>query len=136
VTISSVGLGPQNYSFNSVVNPLFPITVQYILEFSPSATFPSSQTYRAGTLVSPAQGQLFIPATLFPQSSSSSSAPSYIQNASSLWWRVGARNVIDSPGPLPDQFTRERYIFSTAQTFTSPIAPPAASKTRGHRKKG
>ncbi|MCS6949468.1 MAG: hypothetical protein RMM06_00235 [Armatimonadota bacterium] len=41
-----------------------------------------------------------------------------------LYWRAGARNVGDNPGPLPDG-AGYRYIWSTEPfSFTAPVTPP------------
>ena len=46
-----------------------------------------------------------------------------IQNATTIWWRIGARNIDDVPGPIPDA-TGQRYIFSVPRSFTRPNNPP------------
>ena len=47
----------------------------------------------------------------------------FIQGATQIFWRIGARNIADSPGPVPDG-TGERYIFSDVRSFTRPNTPP------------
>jgi hypothetical protein len=51
------------------------------------------------------------------------SIPASIRTAATVYWRVGARNVADNPGPVPDP-SGQRYVFSPARTFTRPSPPP------------
>jgi hypothetical protein len=54
----------------------------------------------------------------------SASIPSYIRTATTVYWRVGAKNIDDKPGPVPDATTGLRYIFSSYSTFIRPGSPP------------
>ncbi|MGQ9807906.1 MAG: hypothetical protein ACUVSM_01920 [Armatimonadota bacterium] len=41
-----------------------------------------------------------------------------------LYWRVGARNSGDRPGPIPDPGSGQRYIFSEVSQFRVAAGPP------------
>jgi hypothetical protein len=41
-----------------------------------------------------------------------------------LYWRVGARNSGDRPGPVPDPANGQRYIFSEVSQFRVAAGPP------------
>lgn len=131
--------GSVNYQFSSGTpqSSSQPITVQYVLEFSdqPFAPGNTNHIYVAGTYVSNVTSVLSIPADVWPSSTESTTAPSWAQNATTLYWRVGARDIIDSPGPLPDISTNQRYIFSTYQSISKPNVPPGpAIKTKSAKK--
>ena len=42
-----------------------------------------------------------------------------------LYWRVGARNLGDNPGPIPDPQSKLRYVWSRPFEFTTQELPPA-----------
>ncbi|MFN7018047.1 MAG: hypothetical protein ACK4RG_02080, partial [Fimbriimonadales bacterium] len=42
-----------------------------------------------------------------------------------LYWRVGARNLSDNPGPIPDPHSRLRYVWSRPFEFTTQELPPS-----------
>ncbi len=111
---------PQVFTFNSVVNPQYDETFEYILHVSSTLNFTKSTTFKkvlfqrrdAGTLASD------------PVDLNDPALPSAIRTANKLYWRIGARNVRDVPGPVPDVFTGDRYIFSTANQLNRPGSPP------------
>jgi hypothetical protein len=49
--------------------------------------------------------------------------PSAIRSSLLVYWRVGARSTLDSPGPVMDA-SGERYIFSVPRQFKRLSAPP------------
>jgi hypothetical protein len=101
-------------------------TYQYILQFSTTYNFTPATTYNAGIKQSVLQATSFnIYANIWPVAGESSSAPSFIQNSSSVYWRVGVRNVADSPGPIQTGSSL-RYIFSQPSVVTKPGTPPGA----------
>jgi len=118
--------GSQNYTFNSVVGSTYVFVAQYVLQFSTDPQFSDSQTFSAGTLTTNRIGQLSIAANVWPKSGESTAAPAFIQNATSLWYRVGARNIIDSPGPLPQAPSTARYIFSSGTPISKPQSTPGS----------
>lgn len=111
---------PQVFTFNSVTNPLYDQTFEYILHVSSTLNFTKSTTFKkvlfqrrdAGTLASD------------PVDLSDPALPLAIRNATKLYWRIGAKNVLDVPGPVQDPFTGDRYIFSTANQLNRPGGPP------------
>ncbi len=95
------------FSFNSVVQA-DPIAIEYVVEVSSSPSFSKGTTRRVGTTISSETG---------PVSITVSNNFMTATNAT-IWWRVGAKNTADKPGPVGG------YVFSTARNFKRPIAPP------------
>jgi hypothetical protein len=97
-----------------------PITVEYILELSNSPQFPKGRTFATAPLVSNVNSTLNIaPGPI-------NGLPSYLRTATTIWWRVGARNIDDNPGPVPAS-TGRRYIMSIPRSFTvvrDDVPPP------------
>jgi hypothetical protein len=120
--------GSVNYFFSSgtVQSSNQPLTVQYELEFSDQPFAPGNTThiYKAGTIVANVLTAQHIAADLWPAATETTNAPSWATNSATIYWRVGAKNIIDSPGPLPDIATSERYIFSPYQVIQKPNVPP------------
>jgi len=110
---------PTVFSFQSSVNVAFPINVEYVIQFSTSPLFPANGTVTAAKFVRGDQGTLSTQVI----DTTGSNIPAAIRNASEVYWRIGARNVADVPGPVPDA-SGQRYIFSVAQRFTRPAPPP------------
>lgn len=113
--------GSTPFTFNSVVS-LDPFVAEYILQISTKSNFTSSTTKTFGPILSPATGTLSITAD---------TTTIFTSFTGSLWWRVGARNSTDVPGPVPDPFTKKRYIFSAIRSFKRPTAPPPPPSSRG-----
>jgi hypothetical protein len=105
------------FTTESVVE-LSPITVQYALQLSTSSQFPKGQTETILGPISNSGGiiSMGIIDTFHGRKD-------FIRNATTLWWRIGARNVVDVPGPRPDA-SGQRYIFSVPRSFTRPNNPP------------
>ncbi len=110
---------PTVFSFQSAVNPAFPITVQYVVQFSTSPLFPKNGTTTVSSFVKNDLGNVSSPVI----DTAGGSIPASIRTAATVYWRVGARNVADNPGPVPDP-SGQRYVFSPARTFTRPSPPP------------
>ena len=109
--------GPILFTTQSVVTAN-PIIVQYVLELSASPVFAAGQTETIGPITSNSTTTISIgPVDTF------NGRKAVIQNATTLWWRIGARNIADNPGPVPDP-SGQRYIFSTPRSFTRPNNPP------------
>lgn len=91
------------------------LTLEYVVEVSLNPTFP-----KGSILV----GQ---PVVSNDTNSVSLTAPNnFFQNVApqtKIYWRVGVRNVVDVPGPVPDP-SGYRYIFGPAQFFVRGEAPP------------
>ncbi len=121
------------FSVNSVVGSQ-PFEAQYVLEFSSTPNFaagtffrmPGFYSYDTGTNLSAAQSTVN-PASYFPNATPTTN----------LYWRFGARNAADVPGPSPDALTKERFIFSTPRLFHVPASsPPPPKKVGTHRHVG
>lgn len=111
--------GPTPFTFSSAVGSN-PITVEYIVQFSDSPTFAAGRVVTAATVVKNTTGTISTGSI----DTSASSLPAYIRSAQTVYWRVGARNLDDKPGPVKDPSTGLRYVFGTASTFTRPGGPP------------
>jgi len=107
------------FTFNSVVNPAFPITARYALQISPDPTFPRNRTKTYATFVRTDIGVL---STGSVTNLLSRLASDFGSSQQEFFWRVGAANVADKPGPV--ESAGERLIFSPARRFTTPSAPP------------
>ena len=110
---------PVTFSF---IQPTGPVTLAYgfCVELSTQPTFPAGQTVAVSRFVRPSAGTQSTPTQV---DTTGASMPAYIRNASEVWWRVGTRNVSDSPGPVRDSIG-ERYVFSQPRRFQRPTNPP------------
>ena len=112
------------FTFNSVVNPAFPITVEYVFQVSSDPTFPRNRTLTLAKVLRTDTGILSVGTVDLYNNSGQFNPGLQLNTATQEWfWRVGARNVADRPGPVPDA-TGQRYIFSPARRFTIPSPPP------------
>ncbi|MER3496100.1 MAG: hypothetical protein C4320_04425, partial [Armatimonadota bacterium] len=59
-----------------------------------------------------------------PYDTSAAPFPSFIRNATVFYYRIGARNLQDRPGPVKDPQTGLRYIFGPGLRLTRPNLPP------------
>ena len=90
---------------------------EYILQISQSNAFTQNVTTNVATL---SDGT-----TRFRSVNVTNLFPNF---TGTLWWRVGVRNLDDSPGPVPDQ-SGAPYIFgrianTNYRSFTRPAGPP------------
>jgi putative lipoic acid-binding regulatory protein len=110
---------PQSFTFNSV-GSIYDITVEYVIQVSSTLNF-APGTYIQNTLF-----QRRDTGTLAsdPIDLNDTALPSSIRNASTVYWRIGAKNVVDNPGPRPDSLTGKRYIFSVVNQLRRPAGPP------------
>lgn len=97
---------PRPFQFLSVRGAV-PIAIEYVLQLSPDPTFPSNRSVTTASFIDnqPSNVQL-------------STAPVNLKEifaqfpgATSMWWRIGAKNVGDVPGPVGG------YIWSAARQF-------------------
>jgi len=97
---------PRPFQFQSVRGTV-PIAIEYVLQLSPDPTFPSNRSVTTASFIDnqPSNVQL-------------STAPVNLKEvfaqfpgATSMWWRIGAKNVGDVPGPVGG------YIWSAARQF-------------------
>ncbi len=108
------------FTFVSSATATFPITVGYILQVSSSPVFAANTTYTYPEFQRTEAGTLATEAI----DTSAAALPAFIRNATTVYFRIGARNVQDKPGPVLDPATRKRYIFSATSRFTRPAGPP------------
>ncbi len=108
---------PIPFTTQSVVTSA-PITVQYALQLSTSSQFLKGQTE---TILGPISNSSGIVSMGIIDTYNG--RLQVIKDATVLWWRIGARNVIDVPGPVPD-LNGQRYIFSVPRSFNRPNNPP------------
>jgi len=105
------------FTTNSVVTSV-PITCQYALELSTNSQFSKGQTEIIGPIITNTTGIVNIGII-----DTFNGRKSFIKNATTLWWRIGARNIVDNPGPVPDAIG-QRFIWSIPRSFTRPNNPP------------
>jgi hypothetical protein len=112
------------FTFNSVVNPAFPITVEYTFQISSDPTFPKSRTLNLARVLRTDTGVLSTGTIDLFNNSGQFNPGLQLHTTTQEWfWRIGARNVADRPGPVPDA-NGTRYIYSPARRFTIPSPPP------------
>lgn len=111
----------QKFTFNSVANPQYDQTFEYQLQVSSTLNFTPATTYKKVLMQTRDTGTL---GSEDVDLVSDSSLPASVKAASLLYWRIGARNVLDKPGPVPDVFTGDRYIFSSVNQLKRPGVPP------------
>lgn len=133
------------FTFQSVVNTAFPARIGYVVQLSNSPQFPLNATVTSPEKLSTEVKDQSI---TFPPRFSGDTFSGFLQerfgNATVIWWRAGARNIDDVPGPEPDKTTGLRYVFSAPQPFsrtasgppgkgrgTSPPTKPDHSRTKG-----
>lgn len=107
---------PPVFRFTSVRSNSNGIVIRYAIQFSPDPTFPQNRTATVfefndtagtGTLSTPQAVPEAL--TVFP-------------GEQVIYWRVGARNVADNPGPVLDGGSR--FVFSAPWRFRRPTLPP------------
>lgn len=107
------------FVFTSVKGATASVVLEYVIQLSDDPTFPKNRT------ITPPDGK-FVDNTLVPGAQLSSKpireALTAFKGVEFVYWRVGARNVQDVPGPVPVQ--GERYIFSAPFRFKRPTDPP------------
>lgn len=103
-TINEEVTGPVTFTFGAAGNPLAPnVLIEYIVQVSDTATFAKKVMVTKFQRID-SSGIL----TVGPIDLSG-----FYPSSQQLYWRVGVKNVADVPGPKPDVYTKERYIFST-----------------------
>lgn len=93
----------------------YTITLEYVLQFSTSASFPAdvAETYTFAPQQQTGKGASTVTFSVDP---SASYLPAHLLSASTVYWRIGAKNVADAPGPVADGGLH--YIFSVGESFT------------------
>jgi len=107
------------FTFTSVKGSVSSVVVEYVLQLSDDPTFPKGRT------ITPADGK-FVDNTVAPGAQLSTKpireALTAFKGAEFVYWRIGARNVNDVPGPVP--INGDRYVFSLPFRFQRPTDPP------------
>ena len=115
--------GPAQFTWNSVVLTT-PFNAEYVLQMSDQVNFPRGRVWIASTRTESSSGIINSGSI----DVNAAGVPAFIrtpQNAQGrVYWRVGARNSGDRPGPVPDASTGERYVFTLGRYFTRPGGPP------------
>ncbi len=109
---------PLKFQFTSVRGVIPTVSLQYVIQLSTDPSFPrGSKTVTLAPMIDQTSAN---GATL---SSSTIDTSTYFTGATTVYWRVGARNVADQPGPY-DPNGIGRYIYSAPRRFTRQSAPP------------
>jgi hypothetical protein len=112
------------FTFTSVVNASFPTQIGYVLQLSTNPSFPRGSTFTSPEIISSSTAPRVIQiAPRFPGDNFQQFLTDNFGAAQQIFWRVGARNIEDNPGPVPDA-SGLRYIFSVPESFRRPAAPP------------
>ncbi|HMS54788.1 MAG TPA: hypothetical protein PKA27_05265 [Fimbriimonadaceae bacterium] len=112
------------FSFSSAVNPAFPSQMGYVVQLSSEANFARGATFTSNEVIRTDVTSISI--TLSPRYPGDTFLQFLTDNfpgKTQFWWRVGARNVADNPGPVADA-SGFRYVFSSPQRFVRPAPPP------------
>ncbi|HXH60192.1 MAG TPA: hypothetical protein VNI20_02415, partial [Fimbriimonadaceae bacterium] len=102
---------PITFQFASVRGSVQSVVIQYVIQLSTDPSFPgNSQTVTLTPFLD-----------LVTQGGQTVSSPTidtstFFPGAPQVYWRVGARNIDDSPGPVPDA-SGQRYVFSGPSLF-------------------
>jgi len=115
----------RNFTFTAVSSAAFPIQVGYVIQISKSPTFAGKVFTSAEKIVTGTTAQSIAISPRFPGDSlgqflDDTIGPKTGAGDTQVWWRVGARNIADNPGPKPDAATGLPYVFSPAQAFNRP----------------
>jgi hypothetical protein len=128
------------FTFTSLETATTTIPIGYVVQVSSSPLFPIAQTVTSSEKVSEDTTDQSIS---FTPRSSTDTFFSFLQakfgnsfTGGQVYWRVGARNVQDFPGPLLDH-TGYRYVFSSPQQFSvnNAVLPRKTASTKAIRNK-
>ena len=113
------------FNFTSAFTP-GAVVQEEIIEFSDSQLFPKGHTV---TRTASAFGSTSITAATMTGDFATTKGlgGTLLSAVQTLYYRVGVRNINDRPGPLPDQYSGKRYIYSLPGSFaragTTPGTP-------------
>ncbi|MGE0001941.1 MAG: hypothetical protein AB7T05_07735 [Fimbriimonadaceae bacterium] len=112
--------GTRTFTFESVRDSQRSIQLEYVVQFSDQPTFPRGRV----TTLEPIDdsGQIGGAAVSYPGVNTNTLYP----GATSVYWRVGVKNLEDNPGPVADQ-NGFRYIWSATRKFRR-IGNPGAPR--------
>lgn len=105
-------------------NLRFPIRCGYVIQLCQSKSFKGNKVFTSAevTSVSVKDRQIEVKAR-FPGDTFTMFLEDVVgakNSQTKIWWRVGARNIEDMPGPVPDPATGLRYVFSEPRSFERP----------------
>lgn len=92
------------------------VDAEYVLQFSPTISFSKSTVVNALTWHSNGTGTIGTPSNI---DTTASTFPTWVTTGD-FYWRIGARNANDNPGPVADSQTGDRFVFSTPFLFRRP----------------
>ena len=128
------------FTFTSLETAVATIPIGYVIQVSTSPQFPASKTVTSAEKVTQDTTDQSVS---FTPRSSTDTFFAFLQShfgasftGGQVYWRVGARNVDDYPGPLPDPATGYRYIFCSPSQFTvANTAVPKKTAIKAQTKK-
>jgi len=112
--------GATSFKFTSVRGGNSSVALKYVLQVSSSPIFAPNVTKTFDQEgVGTDQYAVLDTATAAAQSLATPPVPfqSSFPGVKTLYWRIGVRNIADNPGPVPDQLSGKRFIFSDARTI-------------------
>ncbi len=109
---------PNSFQFTSVRGAVTSIVMEYAVQISDRFDFPGNRTITFTPF------QEFIEVGGATLSSPTFDTTTFFIGSNDIYWRVGARNVADVPGPLKDATTGQRLVFSAVRRFRRIEPPP------------
>lgn len=109
---------PISFQFTSVRGTISSVILEYVVQISDQVGFPANRT------VTFAPFQEFVEAGGQTISSPTLDTTTFFIGSNDIYWRVGARNIADIPGPVMDPTTGKRYVFSAIRRFKRLDPPP------------
>ncbi|MES1228470.1 MAG: hypothetical protein ABUL72_07340 [Armatimonadota bacterium] len=112
---------PTSFKFTSVRGGNTSVPLKYALQVSTSPAFPagaSTVTFDQES-IGTNKYEVVDTATAGGQSLATPAVPfqASFPGVKTLFWRIGAKNILDVPGPVPDPLSGKRYIFSDSRTI-------------------
>ncbi|RZL70658.1 MAG: hypothetical protein EOP29_22965 [Rhodococcus sp. (in: high G+C Gram-positive bacteria)] len=113
----------QTFTFTTVGNIEFPSAIEYVLEFSSTIDFRPGTWAQVGKQTISQAVTPNTPRTFPSIPVSGTRIPSILQKATLIYWRVGAKNIIDRPGP-EQSANGQRYVYSYPPSSYRPATAP------------
>lgn len=115
---------PLSFQFTSVRGAIASVALQYVVQLSTDPLFSKNSTVTLPAF------QEFTEAGGQTVSSPTFDTSSYFVGSNDVFWRVGARNIADTPGPVKDA-SGQRYVFSAPRRFKRIADPQSPTVTSG-----
>lgn len=112
---------PITFQFTSVRGSVSSVQIEYALQLSTDPGFPADRTITLDPFVELVAGGGTTVST------PTTDVSGFFGTSNFLYWRIGARNIEDDPGPVADN-AGKRYIYSSVRRIRKTIVPPSASK--------